>query len=222
MHFRNRQQAGQLLAKKLEKYRGQDVVVYALPRGGVEVAAEVADHLQAPLDLIIPRKIGHPLNPEYAICAVTEAGHLVCNAEEASSVDPERLSSAVRREAAEAKRQRLRYLQNRPPVDAKGRIAIIVDDGVATGLTTLAAGQEVIERNPDRIILAVPVIPTDATRLLERYVDDIVALEVPEVFLGAIGAYYDDFEQVEDEEVIALLDRFQAKGERATHGQNRR
>jgi putative phosphoribosyl transferase len=206
MRFRNRTEAGRLLAKALDKYRGEPCVVYALPRGGVVLGVEVAKYLDAPLDLVIPRKVGHPTSPEYAVCAVTEDGYLVCNQDEIERLDPEWLKRALEEQQAEAKRRRLVYLANRQPIDAKDRIAIITDDGVATGLTVLAAIQAVRNRQPAKIVLAIPVIPKDIAEQLKGFVDDVVALEIPDVYMGSVGAYYDEFDQTEDEEVIKLLD----------------
>jgi putative phosphoribosyl transferase len=214
MRFRNRQEAGYLLARALEKYKDADVVVYALPRGGVAVGIEIATHLHAPLDLIIPRKIGHPLHPEYAICAVTEEGFLVCNEEEIAHVDQGWLRTAVAQEQAEAKRRRLTYLSDRPAISAESRTAIVTDDGVATGLTIIAAIQEVRDRHPQKIVLAIPVVPKGIAEELRKHVDELVALEIPEVYLGAVGAYYEEFDQVSDDEVIEALRRLDTdKGE---------
>ena len=220
MHFKNRKQAGQLLAQAVEKYKGEDVVVYALPRGGIEVGAEIAEHLQAPLDLIIPRKIGHPQNPEYAVCAVTESGHLVCNQEEIATLDEEWLEQAVRAEVAEARRRRLTYLAGRSPVTAEGRTAIITDDGAATGLTMLAAIQEVREHQPMRIVVAVPVTPQDTVEQLKQYADEVIAIDAPRMFRGYIGAYYDEFDQVSDEEVMEILESFKTR--EASNGKGNR
>lgn len=204
--FPDRKEAGQRLAEVLEKYNGEQVVVYALPRGGVALGSEIAKRLGAPLDLVIPRKIGHPTHPEYAICAVTEDGYLVCNQEEVARVDPEWLKAEVKKEQAEAKRRRLRYLEGRPEVSAEGKVAIITDDGVATGLTILAAIQEIKKRNPAKVVLAVPVLPRDIADTLEEQVDELAALDIPDNYKGSVGAYYGEFKQVEDEEVIRLLD----------------
>ena len=206
MHFSNRTEAGRLLAGALETYKGNQVIVFALPRGGVVLGAEVARRLEAPLDLIIARKIGHPHSPEYAVGAVTEDGHLVRNEQEIVSLDPEWLDGAVKREQTEAKRRRLRYLRNRPGVTAKAKVAIIVDDGIATGLTMQTAIQAVKDRHPAKIVVAVPVVPSDTAQLLREQVNELVALEIPEAYLGAVGAYYDVFEQVDDATVIKLLD----------------
>ncbi|RJP47328.1 MAG: phosphoribosyltransferase [Armatimonadetes bacterium] len=205
MVFKNRQETGEKLAEKLEKYQGQDVVVYALPRGGVVLGAEIARKLHAPLDLIIVRKIGHPLNPEYALCATSENAHMVCNEEELAGVDQEWFKKEVEKERQEAKRRREAYLKGRKPVPAKGKIAIIIDDGVATGLTMFTAIIEIKHQKPKKVIVAVPVAPKETADQIESKVDEFVSLEIPEIFLGAIGAYYEYFPQVSDEEVINLF-----------------
>lgn len=207
MHFRDRKEAGALLAKSLESYRNEQAVVYALPRGGVVPGVIIAQHLGAPLDLAIPRKIGHQLHPEYAICAITEDGHLVCNEEEVRQADPTWLEEEIKRQLQEAKRRRTFYGAHREPEDVTGKVAIITDDGVATGLTMLAAIQEVRAREPAKIVLAVPIMPQDTAQLLGDYVEEVVALHIPEQFAGSVGAYYDEFEQVEDKEVMELLDQ---------------
>jgi putative phosphoribosyl transferase len=218
VRFLDRKEAGRQLAEALSAHKGLPAVIYALPRGGVVPGVEIAKQLKAPLDLIIPRKIGHPNYKEYAVCAVTEDGHLVCNQEEIERLDPEWLKRTIKEEQAEAKRRRLAYLKDRPPVDVKGRMAIITDDGVATGLTLLAAIREVQDRQPAKVVLAIPVIPADIARLLEEQVDEIVALEIADDYLGSVGSYYDKFEQVEDREVVRLLNslpnRAVAQGER--------
>lgn len=205
MRFANREEAGKLLATALEPYRGEDVVVYALPRGGVVLGTEVAKALQAPLDLVIARKIGHPFNAEYAICAISESGRLVCNEQERAAIEPGWFDHAIEQARQEAARRRKRYLDDRPPIPAEGKTAIIVDDGIATGLTMFAAIEELKTQHPRRIIAAIPIIPPETVKLLEQKVDVVVALNIPSVFLGAVGAYYADFPQVSDEEVIHLL-----------------
>jgi predicted phosphoribosyltransferase len=205
MRFHDRQHAGRKLASALSAYRGKDVVVYALPRGGVVLGKEIADLLQAPLDLLIPRKIGHPKNEEYAIAAVTETGEVVRNEAEVVSVDPAWFKSAVEAERLESARRREFYLGDRPWPAVAGKIALIVDDGMATGLTMKAAIADVKNRQPKAIVVAVPVAPRDTIRELQPFVDRVVTLEQPLLFLGAIGASYDLFDQVTDEEVVAIL-----------------
>ena len=204
MRFENREEAGKKLAEKLERFNGEGVVVLALPRGGVVLGYEIAKHLGAPLDLIITRKIGHPTSPEYAICAVAEDGHMLCNEEERSRIDKEWFNKTVAEEQEEAERRRKLYLKGKKQ-NLKGKTVIIVDDGIATGLTLRLAIEEVKHENPAKIIVAVPVSPKDVADEIEKSVDKFIALQIPEVYLGAVGAYYNSFEQVSDEEVVRLL-----------------
>lgn len=205
MFFKDRSEAGEELATKLEKYQNQDVVVYALPRGGVVLGVEIAKKLHAPLDLVITRKIGHPLNPEYALCATSENAHMVCNEEEVAGIDKKWFEAEVQKERQEAKRRREAYFKGRKPIPAKGKIAIIVDDGVATGLTMFTAILEIKHQETKKVVVAVPVAPKETADQIKSKVDEFVALEIPEVFLGAIGSYYQSFPQVSDEEVIKLM-----------------
>lgn len=205
MHFRNRSEAGQLLADALKGYEGQPGVVYPLPRGGVPLGVEIAHALKMDLDLIIPRKVGHPFNPEYAIAAVGETGDPVINRAEVERVDPKWFEQEVSRQRVESRRRREAYLHGREALPVEGKLAILVDDGIATGLTMKAAIQDARARKPAKLIVAIPVVPADTARVLRSLVDDLVALDIDENYLGAVGAYYDDFGQTTDEEVIALL-----------------
>ena len=203
--FRDRVDAGHQLAALLQDYKDADPVVYALPRGGVVVGAEVARSLGAPLEVVIARKVGHPQSPEYAICAVSVSGNLICNEAERRAADPQWFEMAVDREKREAARRQAIYLEGREPRAAEGKTAIIVDDGIATGLTMKAAIEEIKGQKPRQVVVAVPVIPRETAGVLKRLVDTVVAVDIPEMFLGAVGAYYIDFDQVSDEEVIRLL-----------------
>lgn len=205
MRFHNRQQAAEELAKVLDDYRGQDIVVYALPRGGVLLGKVIAEKLHAPLDLLIPRKIGHPTMEEYAIAAVTEFGAIIENSAEVAIVDPAWFRTEVQKQRQEAKRRREKYLQNRSQAEVSGKTAIIVDDGIATGLTMKAAITDLKRLHPSRIVIAVPIAPQDTIKELETLVDKVIVIEKPFIFLGAIGSYYDSFEQVSDEEVVKLM-----------------
>lgn len=207
--FQDRVEAGKKLANALEHYQDKDTVIYALPRGGVVVAAETAKKLQAPMDLIIIRKIGHPDNPEYAICSLSENGHVLCNEEAVAQVEKDWLEDKIWQERQEIKRRQQVYLNNREAISAKDRVAVIVDDGIATGLTMATAIEEVKHQLPKKIVVAVPVIPKDVFKNLKQQVDEVIALETPEVFAGAVGSYYEDFPQVTDEEVIKILKIFQ-------------
>jgi putative phosphoribosyl transferase len=204
MRFRDRSDAGRRLAAALAEYSGEACVIYGLPRGGVVPALEVARALGAPLDLLIARKVGHPLVPEYAVAAVAASGDVVANQAEVAKLDPEWFRREVKRQAAEAERRRKRYLGGRPPAEAENKIAILVDDGIATGLTMKAAILEAKRRRPRAIVVAVPVAPRDTVAALEALVDRVVCLHAPKDF-EAIGQFYDVFDQVGDEQVVALL-----------------
>lgn len=204
--FINRGDAGRQLAAKLaERYAGQDGVVYALPRGGVVLGVEIARRLHMPLDLIIARKIGHPHNPEYAVGAVTENGDLVRSPYEVGNVPERWFQHQAGVERAEARRRHRLYVGERAPLAAAGKTAVLVDDGIATGLTMEAAIRALRRERPEHIVVAVPVVPAETAVKLGREVDDVVAIDVARDYLGAVGAYYDEFPQVSDEEVVALL-----------------
>ena len=204
MVFNDRADAGRKLADALQEYKGGNVVVYALPRGGVVLGIEIAKALNAPLDLIIVRKVGHPDSPEYAIAAVAEDGHTVMNRFEVDCVDEVWFDEAVRTEQQEARRRRELYTCGRPSIPATDKTAILVDDGLATGLTMFAAVQEVRHSHPGRIVVAVPVAPPQTVEELKQVADDVVALYVTHHF-GAIGGFYYRFGQISDEEVIELM-----------------
>ncbi|MDI6853878.1 MAG: phosphoribosyltransferase [Deltaproteobacteria bacterium] len=205
MRFRDRVDAGRRLAALLAKYKNQNAVVYALPRGGVPVAKEIARKLHCPLDLVIIRKIGHPGNPEYALGAIAEDGLLVVDEEDLARVDPKWFEAEKEKQIHEAIRRRKLYLGGREPISATGKIAIVVDDGIATGSTMLAAVKKIKQEKPEKIVVAVAVSPKETAQRFAEEVDEFVAVTIPEIFWGAIGYYYDDFSQVSDEGVIALL-----------------
>ena len=209
MLFKDRTEAGKLLAKKLNEYQNKDAIVYGLPRGGVVIAVEIARYLHVPLDLIITRKIGHPFDPEYAIGALTLSGDIVGN-RELSSVDPEWLVNTMKKEQHEIQRRKERYLQKEKPQSLKGKIAILVDDGVATGFTLLAGITELRHKKPSRLIVAVPVIPQSVAKIVAEKTDKLIALATPKDndFLQSVGAYYATFTQVEDDEVVTILKRY--------------
>lgn len=207
MIFEDRVEAGRKLALALEKYRGQDGIVYGLPRGGVVVAAEIAKALNFPLDILVTKKVGHPEQPEYAICAITEHKFLLCNQEETETLNQKWLKTEIEAKYQEALEKSLIYRGDQKPNSAQGKVAIIVDDGIATGLTIMAAVSDLLSSKPSKLIVAVPVIPQEVVSDLMLLVDEVVALETPsaEEFLGAVGAYYKQFPQVTDQEVTALL-----------------
>jgi len=207
MSFRNRIDAGRRLALELKEYKGQNIVVMAIPRGGVVLGYEVALELEAPLDIIIPRKIGAPGNPEFAIGAVAEDGTRVLNEETVTMLGVSKgyLERATEEEIVEIKRRIIKYRHEAEPENVAGKIVIIVDDGMATGATMRAAVASMRKRGASRIVVAVPVAPPDTIRELSKDVDKIICPVVYEPFY-AIGQFYDDFSQVEDDEVIQLLE----------------
>jgi predicted phosphoribosyltransferase len=211
MPFADRTEAGRKLAQALERYKGEPVVVLALPRGGVPVASEVATALGAPLDLILVRKIGVPFQPELAMGAVVDGDKpLVVRNEEVlrlAGVGESEFKTVCDNELAEIERRRQRYLGGRERAEVEGKVAIVIDDGVATGATTRAALRATRARKPKTLILAVPVAPTDALPAMREEADDVVCLEDHELF-GAIGYYYSDFRQISDREVNDTLARF--------------
>jgi len=204
MRFKDRSDAGAKLADALAKYKDEDAVVLALPRGGVVLGYEVAKRLGLPLDLVITRKIGYPGNEECAVCAVAEDGLMICHSQVASQLDGEWLNAQAEKEIGEARRRRQVFLGSREPLLIEGRTAIIVDDGVATGLTILLAIMQIRRRNPRRIVVAVPVSSQEAADAIRSEADELVALQSPPGFM-AVGEYYEHFPQLSDEEVIMLM-----------------
>jgi putative phosphoribosyl transferase len=208
--FADRKEAGQALAAVLDTYRAGDVVVLALPRGGVPVGYEIARALEAPLDVIVVRKLGAPDEPELGVGAVVDGDHpqTVINQEvvRALAVSPEYLANEIQAQLAEIRRRQEIYRKGRPAPQLAGRTVIVVDDGIATGGTVRAALRGVRRAAPAKLVLATPVAPLEALESLRTEVDDLVCLETPSDF-EALGQFYYDFRQVSDEEVIDLLER---------------
>ncbi len=211
MRFRDRSDAGRRLAAVLARYKAERPVVLALPRGGVPVASEVAAVLEAPLDLILVRKIGHPSQPELAVGAVVDGARPVLVRNEdviaQTGIDEEAFQSIARRELQEIERRRQIYLGDRKRAEVAHRLAIVVDDGIATGATTRAALRATRMRDPSKLVLAVPVAAPDTLKSLEGEADEIVCLEQPRTFV-AVGLHYADFSEVTDEDVREALDTF--------------
>jgi predicted phosphoribosyltransferase len=216
MGFENRLDAGRKLARALASYKDQHPVILALPRGGVPVAAEVAAALEAPLDLILVRKIGVPIQPELAMGAVVDGGAPIIVRNEdvirLAGIDESEFKAICDNELAEIERRRQRYLGDRRRIAVAGRVVIIIDDGIATGATTRAALRATRMRKPSKLVLAVPVAPTDALAAMRAEADEVVCLEDHE-FFGAIGYYYSDFSQTADEEVIDAVACFPVRHE---------
>lgn len=207
--FPDRNQAGRMLAARLLKYRGQNPVVLGIPRGGVPVAVEIALALNAPLDVIVVRKLGAPGEPELGIGAVVDGDHpeTFLNREiiGALRVSKDYLEREIENQLREIRRRERVYRGGRPCVKLEGRTVIVVDDGIATGGSVRAALRGVRRANPARIVLAVPVAPADAVEQLAREADEVVCLTAPAAFFG-ISQFYEDFHQLIDEEVIRMLE----------------
>ncbi len=203
--FEDRVDAGKQLAKVLSDYKDDgSAILLALPRGGVVVADEIRKELNLPLDLIVPRKIGDELNPEYAIGAITETGEVVWNEAERARSNPEYLEKAIEDEKKEAKRRLDLYRGDCAPRNLKDKIAIIVDDGVATGLTMMAAVKTAKAEQPAKLIVAVPHGARDSLDQIRKEVDGVIALDEP-IMYYAVGAYYKVFDQTEDDEVTKIM-----------------
>lgn len=218
--FEDRRDAGRKLAGRLFRYRDGRSVIFALPRGGVPVGYEVSRALDAPLDVLVSRKLGAPGQPEFGIGAVAPGGVRVLNeyAVRQLAIPEDYVEMVTARELAEVER-RLRYFRGgRPEPEVEGRTVILVDDGLATGVTARAAVEALRRRRPARIVLAAPVCAAQTADLFAPEVDELVCLESPPD-LGAIGFWYRDFEQTPDEEVIDLLER--AREERGAPGSDR-
>lgn len=204
--FENRHDAGKQLALLLTEYKASDAIVYALPRGGVTLGYEIAQHLNLPLELVIVRKIGHPDNPEYAIGAVSETGRYVVNEQE-KFIDQKWLKEEIKKEQQEAIRRRRVYYAEREEINVTGKTAIIVDDGMATGLSLSLAINEIRAKKPKDIIVAVPIISREAANLVNKMCHKLIAIEIIDGYFGSVGNYYKSFNQVSDGEVIELLHR---------------
>ena len=204
--FDDRREAGRRLAARLGHLAGQRPVVLGLPRGGIPVAAEVAAALGAPLDIVVVRKLGAPADPELAVGAIAEGGSLVVDAllAEHAGVTGEDLDRMLAREREELRRRSRRLRGSRPPADLRGRTALVVDDGLATGLTAVAAARAARRRGAARVVVAAPVGSAQAVALLGPAADEVVCHTVPRG-LDGVGRWYRDFSPVPEEEVEALL-----------------
>jgi putative phosphoribosyl transferase len=205
--FLDRVDAGSRLAPRVEHLKGEEVVVLGLPRGGVPVARQVADALHAPLDVIVVRKLGVPYQPELGMGAIGEDDALVVNDDivRMAGVSDEVLAAVEARERTELERRARRFRGSRPRISLEGKIALIVDDGIATGSTARAACQVARAHGARRVVLAVPVAPPGWEARIGRDADELIAVATPEPF-GAVGQFYEDFSQTTDEEVVACLE----------------
>jgi putative phosphoribosyl transferase len=214
--FRDRRDAGRRLATDLMDLAAERPVVVALPRGGVPVAAEIARALRAPLDVIAVRKLGAPRNPELAVGAIAEDGSAIVDRGTARRVGMtgNAFQRTLERETRELRRRVEAYRRGRPPADLAGRTVIVVDDGLATGLTALVAVRAIRNLGAHRIVVAVPVGSREAILRLREAADDVVCHDVPPELRG-VGAWYDDFSPVDDAEVVRLLDAERSDGDPA-------
>jgi putative phosphoribosyl transferase len=205
--FRNRSDAGEQLAEKLQHYKERDdVIVVGLPRGGVPVAYEISQNLNLPLDIVCPRKIGAPGNKEFAIGAITETGEGIFDTDviDRLAISQSYIDQEVAKEKKEARNRLETYRKGRPPRNFQGKSVIIVDDGLATGSTMKAAIKSLRSEGAEKIIVAIPVSPPDTLEEIQMMVDETVCLGTPAYF-QAVGQFYNDFSPTEDEEVIALM-----------------
>lgn len=209
MRFKNREEAGKLLAEKLKKYQSYpDSIVIGLPRGGVVTAFEVAKALHLPLDVICPRKIGAPGNPEYAIGAITETGEGIFHEDviAALGIPQSYIKQIVEQEKQRAQRRLQLYRKGKLPLDLEGKTVIIIDDGIATGATMKAAIRSIQSQGAEKMIVAAPVAAPDTYNELLDEADEVVCIETPSFFY-AVGQFYELFPSTEDEEVVSLLEK---------------
>ncbi|WP_254543482.1 phosphoribosyltransferase [Halomarina pelagica] len=206
--FTDRTEGGRQLAEVLESRGVEADIVLAIPRGGLPVGRAVADALDLPLDVVVARKLGAPGNPELAVGAVGADGATWINDDLVASlgVTEGYLDDERERQAEAAREKAARYRGDRPPLDLRGKTALVVDDGIATGATTLACVRTTYAAGADRVIVAAPVAPPDSVEMLEREADDVICVETPAYF-GAVGRFYREFGQVPDEEAVQYLDR---------------
>lgn len=213
MAFENRAQASQLLARRLDRYRGQHPLVLAIPRGAVPMGRMLADALDGDLDVALVRKLGAPYNPELAIGSIDETGATYLDPDLRHLWDEPYLEEEQAAQLATLRARRQRYAAAGPPIDAAGRIVIVLDDGIATGSTMIAALRAVRGRHPSKLVAATGVASRQALELIRQEADEVVCLETPEV-LFAIGCHYRDFAQVSDDEVVEALEASRRAGAR--------
>ncbi|WP_281297029.1 phosphoribosyltransferase [Flavobacterium limnophilum] len=199
--LQDRKEAGILLSEKLEKYQNKEAIILAVPRGGVPIGYEIAKNLHLPLDIILSKKIGHPLNKEFAIGAVSLDSMIIDKHPEIPKEYIEREIKTLRESLQD---KYTLYMGNRKPSDIEGKIVIIVDDGIATGNTLLVSIEMLRKSKPQKIIVAVPVVPFDTVKIFQQKTDEFVYLIAAKDFRG-VGGFYENFEQVNDEEVIRML-----------------
>ena len=208
--YKDRNEAGFLLAKELEKYSKKDAVVLAIPRGGIPLGFIISRHLKLPLEVVLSKKIGHPLHKEYAIGAVTLKSRILSEA--ATDISPDYIEEETKKIRAKLQQRYLDYYGDRNPLPLKNKTLIIVDDGIATGNTILSIIKMLYDEKPDKIVVAIPVAPPDSIRKLKdsTFVDEVICPLVPGNF-RAVGQFYENFDQVDDAEVKQLLKKADQK-----------
>ncbi len=215
--FASRTDAARQLAKALAKFRGRNPLVLAIPRGAVEMGRVLADELEGEIDVVLVRKLRSPQSAEFAVGAIDETGWAyVADYAASAGADDAYLAREKRDQLELLRKRRALYTPARPPIDPKGRVVIVVDDGLATGATMIAALHAARSKQPERLVCAVPVAAPDSLERVRPYADEVVCLEAPEEFF-AVGQFYREFGQVEDDEVVDLLARApkaRARGER--------
>ncbi len=207
--FRDRIEAGILLAEKLQKYKSDKGIVLAVPRGGIPVAYAVARELNFPIEIVLTKKIGHPANNEYAIGAASLNDHFIVPHENVSEEYIQRELIVIRRRLKEMYKK---FMGDREPESLEGKTIIVIDDGIATGNTLLGTVKVLRKSRPGKIVIAAPVASESAIEKLSNEVDEVVAVFIPEIFYG-VGAFYEDFRQVTDEEVMFYLDKLRELGQ---------
>jgi predicted phosphoribosyltransferase len=199
--LQDRKEAGMLLSEKLEKYQGIDAVILAVPRGGVPIGYEISKNLHLPLDIILSKKIGHPLNKEFAIGAVSLDSSFI---DEHPEIPSSYIESEIKKLRESLKDKYNLYMGDRKPIDVRGKTVIVVDDGIATGNTLLACIAMLRKSNPQKIVVAVPVVPFNTVKIFQQKADEFVYLIASKDFRG-VGGFYENFEQVNDDEAIRML-----------------
>lgn len=208
MYFTDRYDAAMQLALRLEKYKDEDGVILAVPRGGVPMGYYLARHLNFVLDLLMTKKIGHPSNAEYAIGAIGLEESIM---EDITGIPKEYLEKETNRIRLQLKEQYQKFMSRNEPTDLRGKIVIVVDDGIATGRTILATLKMLRNKKPRKLVVAVPVASQQAAERIEKEVDEFICLYTPSVFYG-VGRFYHDFSQVDDDEVMNLLKELNERG----------
>lgn len=211
MYFTDRYDAAMQLAKHLEKYKNEEGIILAVPRGGVPIGYYLAKHLDFALDLLMTKKLGHPLHQEYAIGAIGLEDSIT---EETENIPAEYIEKETTRIREQLKEKYRRFMERNEPVDLHDKTVIVVDDGIATGRTILATLKMLRSKHPRKLVVAVPVASPQAAERISREVDDFICLYTPSPFFG-VGRFYEDFSETTDEEVAALLKELNERGQAA-------